>query len=39
MLSFTAFELYAILSNLTMTDTIFGNVPVRDKLIVKIRDF
>lgn len=39
MLQFTAFELYAILSNLAMTDTIFGNVPVRNKLIEKIRDF
>ena len=39
MLSFTAFELYAILSNLNMMNTIFGNVPVRDGIIERIRDF
>lgn len=39
MLKFTVFELYTLLANLGMTDTIFGEVPVRTNLMRKLRDF
>lgn len=39
MLEFDEFELETILVHLNLVDTVFGSVPVRDSLIVKIKEY